>query len=52
MKKLAVALSVSIVLTSGLTVTPEVKANNIAQTLCEYTSADDKKTHAHILKDK
>jgi len=48
MKKLLIVSAVALI--STISVAPQAKASNIAQSLCEYVSADDKKRLRSFLK--
>jgi hypothetical protein len=50
MKKLLLASTITILTLTSVVTVPEVQAANIAQSICEYVAADDKKRMRSFLK--
>jgi len=50
MKKLLIASTITVLLLTSVVTTPKAHAANIAQSLCEYVAADDKKRMRSFLK--
>jgi len=50
MKKLLIASTITVLTLTSVVSTPGVKAANIAQSICEYVAADDKKRMRSFLK--
>jgi hypothetical protein len=50
MKKLLIASTITILTLTSVVSTPKAQASNIAQSICEYVAADDKKRMRSFLK--
>jgi hypothetical protein len=50
MKKLLIASTITILTLTSVVSTPQAQATNIAQSICEYVAADDKKRMRSFLK--
>lgn len=50
MKKLLLASTITVLTMTSVVTTPQAQAANIAQSLCEYVAADDKKRMRSFLK--
>jgi hypothetical protein len=50
MKKLLIASTITVLTLTSVVSTPKAQAANIAQSLCEYVAADDKKRMRSFLK--
>lgn len=50
MKKLLIASTITILTLTSIVSTPQAQAANIAQSICEYVAADDKKRMRSFLK--
>jgi hypothetical protein len=50
MKKLLIASTITILTLTSVVSTPKAQATNIAQSICEYVAADDKKRMRSFLK--
>ena len=50
MKKLLLASTITVLIITSVVTTPQAQAANIAQSVCEYVAADDKKRMRSFLK--
>lgn len=50
MKKLLIASTITVLILTSVVSTPQAQAANIAQSICEYVAADDKKRMRSFLK--
>ena len=50
MKKLLIASTITVLTLTSVVSTPQAQASNIAQSICEYIAADDKKRMRSFLK--
>ena len=50
MKKLLIASTITVLFLTSVVSTPQAQASNIAQSICEYVAADDKKRMRSFLK--
>ncbi|MBU2924619.1 DUF3718 domain-containing protein [Colwellia sp. 4_MG-2023] len=50
MKKLLIASTITVLTLTSVVSTPKAQATNIAQSICEYVAADDKKRMRSFLK--